>query len=536
MPISINTFQDLSSEIFLEIFDYLSIEDCFNAFYNLNWKIKSTLELAGFSIDLTSISRKTYDEFYKKIVFPNYYRQIRKLKLSNDLTINLLERFFNDFQLDDFEQLRSITLIKPSYMTLGSFALMVPYLKQLEHISVDSNSYPYNFFESITTNLLSMNACYLPRLEIEDQLSFQSNIKYLTITVEDVTYLLNLLAVFPQLKYLHASLLSTLDIDGNSGLPIINIIPCKNLQTLKLDVLERSSIDFYEIEYIFLQTSFDNLKSFSYNCTTKSLNHVDVSRWKKILSTYLSTIENFYFFVQIPFSLFSSDNIKNVFNHIQTDLGSSFPFSLSINYLYYIIHTEIYSKSHFDLSCKLLETDSNLNYDPISYESTMKFSKVDSLILNSHSISSFTILPKTIKHLQIHDQDDHVNLDKFLRQCSNQLLSLKIIGLPYDLSPMPKLRQLTIQKVMFKLQMVPKLSLLCPCLELLTIEIDCIQEFKQILDQLQYQSNLNELKFIRVFSRDPKQTWTRWLDENQSSLDNSNISYEVKDLFLFIWL
>ncbi|CAF5005760.1 unnamed protein product, partial [Rotaria magnacalcarata] len=67
---------------------------------------------------------------------------------------------------------------------------------------------------------------------------------------------------------------------------------------------------------------------------------------------------------------------------------------------------------------------------------------------------------------------------------------------------------------------------LCPCLELLTIEIDCIQEFKQILDQLQYQSNLNELKFIRVFSRDPKQTWTRWLDENQSSLDNSNISYE----------
>ncbi|CAF4864751.1 unnamed protein product, partial [Rotaria socialis] len=94
----------------------------------------------------------------------------------------------------------------------------------------------------------------------------------------------------------------------------------------------------------------------------------------------------------------------------------------------------------------------------------------------------------------IHDQDDHVNLNKLLRQCSNQLLSLKIIGLPYDLSPMLKLRQLTIQKVMFKLQMVPKLSFLCPCLELLTIEIDCIQEFKQILSQLQNQSNLKELK------------------------------------------
>ncbi|CAF1356375.1 unnamed protein product [Rotaria sordida] len=65
----INTFESLSREILLEIFDYLSINDCFNSFYNLNWKINSTLNLCGFSIDLTSISQQTYNEFYKKLIF-----------------------------------------------------------------------------------------------------------------------------------------------------------------------------------------------------------------------------------------------------------------------------------------------------------------------------------------------------------------------------------------------------------------------------------------------------------------------------------
>ncbi|CAF3918873.1 unnamed protein product [Rotaria sp. Silwood2] len=534
MKNSINRFENLSREILLEIFDYLSINDCFNAFYNLNWKISSTLNLSGFSIDLTTISQQTYNEFYRKIIFSNYYCQIRKLKISNDLTINLLENFLNYFNIDDFKQLRSITLIKPSYMTLGSFALIIPYLRQLEHISIDSYSYPDNFFELVTTTSSSIKSCYLPGLEIQDELSFQSKIEYLTVTIENITLLLNLLAVFPQLKYLNASLRSTLDIDENS-LPIINIISCKNLQILKLNILERSSIDFYEIEYFFQQTSFDYLKSFSYNCTTKSLNHIDVIRWNEILLTYLSEIEKFHFFLQIPYNSCTYINIKQIFNHIQTNLSYACPFSLSINHLYYIIHTNIYPKTHFDLSFKLSESDACLNYDPINCDTTMKFSKVNSLILDSNSMSSFTILPKNIKYLQIQGYQDSINLDKYLKQCSNQLISLKIFGLPNELPRMPNLRQLTIQRVMFNLNMISKLSFLCSHLELLTIEIDCIQQFGQILDQLRYKSNLTELKFIRAFSRDPNQTWTSWLNETDQLVIN-NIIYETKNLFLFIWL
>ncbi|CAF2594641.1 unnamed protein product [Rotaria sp. Silwood2] len=165
----------------------------------------------------------------------------------------------------------------------------------------------------------------------------------------------------------------------------------------------------------------------------------------------------------------------------------------------------------------------------------MKFSKVNSLILDSNSMSSFTILPKNIKYLQIQGYQNSINLDKYLKQCSNQLISLKIFGLPNELPRMPNLQQLTIQRVMFNLNMISKLSFLCPHLELLTIEIDCIQQFGQILDQLRYKSNLTELKFIRSFSRDPNQTWTSWLNETDQLVIN-NIIYETKNLFLFIWL
>ncbi|CAF1087867.1 unnamed protein product [Rotaria sordida] len=533
----INTFENLSREILLEIFDYLSINDCFNAFYDLNWEISSTLNLCGFSIDLTSISQQTYNEFYKKTIFSNYYYQIRKLKLSNDLTINLLENFFNYFHLDDFKQLRSLTLIKPSYMTLGSLALIIPYLKQLEHISIDSYSYPDNFFELVTStsSSSSIKSCYLPGLEIQDELLFQSQIEYLTVTIEDIALLLNLLAVFPQLKYLNISLRSSLDIDENS-LPKLNIISCKNLQILKFNILERSNIDFHEIKYFFQQISFDYLKSFSYNCTTNSLNHIDIISWNKILLNYLSKIEKFHFFLQIPFNSCTYMEVKQIFNNIQTNLSYTCPFSFSINHLYYIIHTNTYPKTHFDLSFKLFESDIYLNYDPINCDKTMKFSKVNSLTLDINLMSSFTILPKNIKYLQIQGQQNNLNLDKCLRQCSNQLVSLKIFGLPNDLPRMPKLRQLTIQNVMFNLNMISKLSFLCSHLELLTIEIDCIQQFGQILDQLRYKSNLTELKFIRAFSRDPNRTWTSWLNETEQLINNNNIIYETKSLFLFIWL
>ena len=527
-------FESFSIEIFLEIFDYLSTTDRFTAFDNLNWKINSALSLSGLAIDLTSISTRTYDQFYQKRIFSNYSRPIRRLKLSNELTIDLLEKFFENYTLRDFKQLRSLTLVKPSYMTLGNIALFIPHLKQLEHVSIDSHSYPYHFFHVLTTSP-SIRCCYLPGLEIETELSFQSKIEYLTITVEDITILLNLLAVFPQLKYLNVSFKSTLYLDEN-GLPELNLISCEHLQILKLQIPETSFIDFNEVEYFFHQTSFHHLRSFSYNCTTSSMHHIDTTRWNEILLRHLSSIHTFYFFVQLPFHSHSYENIEQRLADMQTNLCYSFLFSLSINYLHYIIHTNVYPKKYFDLSLKLNNTEEYANYNPINCDQEMKYANVNSLVLDSHSISTCTILPRTIKHLHIQGSNMHISYRKCLKDCVNQLLSLKMVGLPDDLSPMMNLREFTIQREMFQLNMAGRLAALCPRLELLTIEINCIKEFEEILRQLRAETKLSELKFIRVFSRDTAQTWSTWLDERKQSAIHDTANYEAKNEFLFIWL
>jgi hypothetical protein len=227
-------------------------------------------------------------------------------------------------------------------------------------------------------------------------------------------------------------------------------------------------------------------------------------------------------------------DIKQKLDNMQTNLCYSFPFSLSINSLHYIIHTDIYPKNSFTISSQLFDSEQYFNCNPINCDITRKYSKVNSLIVDSNAISSCTILPKNIKYLHIQGQNNNLNLGKCFTNCSNQLVSLKIFGLPNDLPHMPNLRQLTIQQVMFNLNMTTKLSFLCPRLELLTIEIDCIKQFGEIFDQLRYKSNLTELKFIRAFSRDTNQTWSCWLNETKQLFNNAN--YEAKNLFLFIWL
>ncbi|UJR26731.1 hypothetical protein I4U23_008046 [Adineta vaga] len=533
---SLNKLEDFSLEIFLEIFDYLSITDRFNAFFNLSTKINSALNLSGLSADLTNISRQTYDHFYQNIIFKQYSRRIRKLKLSNDLTLGLMETVFNQINLHDFKQLRSLTLIKPSYMTLGSLALSIPYLTQLEHLSIDSNSYPHNFFQLITTTSTQLKSCYLPGLEIQDKILFQSNILiYLTVTVENIGLLLNLLAVFSHLIYLHVTVRSTLYIEDDN-LPKLNIVPCEYLRTLKFRILERSSIDFNEIEYFFQHTIFSQLQTFSYTCTTQSLDHLDATRWNEILSIYLSSINKWNFFVQIPYNSYSYMNMKQIIDNIQANLCYLFPLSLSINYLYYIIHTKIYPKRYFDLSLKSSHSDENFSHDPINCDSMTEYSKVNSLIVDINSLSTCTTLPKTIQYLHLQGNNDNLVLSKCLKYCSNQLISLKISGLSNDLPCLPNLRQLTIQHVMFNVNMISKLHLLCPHLELLTIEIDSIKQFCEFFDHLRYKSQLNELKYLRIFSRDRNHTWTSWLNEGKELFYDDNIIYETKNLFLFIWL
>jgi len=506
-------FENLPFELLLKICNYLSTEQCFQAFSNLNSHFNSALNLAIYSIDLTSIHYRTYEQIYDRQIFPHHAKQIRKLKLNNNLTFGLLERFFNDYYLEDFHQLRSLTLINPTYMTLGAFAWILPKLEQLEHLAIEScSAYPSNFFHSIGSSS-SLKFCFLPQLELDDEITFQSNIEMLSITVDNIGILLNLLSMFTNLKYLHVILKSSLYDD----LPEIEQhVSCEHLENFKVNILEKSSIQFDEIEYFFQQITFSKLKSLSYNSITHSLDHLNISKWNEILQQNLFTIKQLNFFIQIPIQSYSTTEIQSHLKELQTNFALSSTFSYAINSTHYLIYTNNYPKRHYHLSD--VNDDIDLN--------TSEFSTINSLTLDTRIC---TCLPSNIKHLQI--QIDPSNLSYLLQDCSKRLLSLKLIGLPDHLPILPNLKEITIQRLMFNLSMTKILLTCCPRLQLLTFEIDCLNQFDAILEQLR---KLNQLKFIRIFSRDTNQTWNNWINERNELL--KNIKHEIRNVFLFLWL
>ena len=531
MKKAIAKFDDLSLEVLLDIFDYLPALDCFRAFSRLNGKIDSALKLTGLSIDLTLVSNRTFEEFYEDIIFAHHGRQIRALKVSNELTIDLLERIFRQYRLRDFKQLRSLTLIRPSYMTLGSLAFLVPQLRQLEHLSIDANTYPEEFFSQVTTKSSSLKSCHLPELEIEEELTAISSVEYLTVTVENITVLLNLLSVYPRLKHLNVFVKhSSLDEEG--VLPETDRISVDHLRTLKLQILEQSHIELKEIDHCFQHITFKQLKSLSYVCTTDSMTHFDACHWKAIVSSFPRALQRFEYFVQIPYYCCDYADIDEKLGHLQENFSPSFEFSLSINHFYFIIHSDIYPKEHFDVSFQSSDFDCYENHDPLRCHDSRKYSKVRSLILNSHSISPCAILPNNVNRLHILGGKGDSCLPSCVKSVAHQLISLRVGGFPDDLPFMGKLQQLSIQQTPFELSMVSKLASQCPALQLLTIDINSLEKFKPILVALLGESHLLHLTFIRVFRS--IQIWSSqstWMGQRKNEFTNQKWDERVSLVF-----
>ena len=146
------------------------------------------------------------------------------------------------------------------------------------------------------------------------------------------------------------------------------------------------------------------------------------------------------------------------------------------------------------------------------------------------------MFPSNVTHLQLVGDSSHCAFISYLFPLVDQLHALKVNGFPEELPVMSALRQLTIQRVMFDMSLIDRVARRCPQLELLTIETNAIDQFQPIIDALRQHPQLTELKFLRVFSRDPQRTWLDWLETNQSSIETQPFTkYRVRNFFLFVW-
>ena len=121
--------QDLSNELFYEIFDYLDDMECFEIFLPLNERFSSLLFDSDrmLTLDLRDQPKSQMDTFYRVIVIPQRHR-IRCLKLGDKQVDTVLNTYVIN---SSFRALESITLDSNSIKPVS----MLPQLAKLPCLS-----------------------------------------------------------------------------------------------------------------------------------------------------------------------------------------------------------------------------------------------------------------------------------------------------------------------------------------------------------------------------------------------------------------
>ena len=528
-------FEDLPLELLIKTFEYLPTLNMFQAFSNLNEKFETALNLTRFSVDLRSISAEIWQEFYSKRILKRNFNQIRHLQISNQFTQQLCDLFFHDYQLQNLTNLQSMTVMFPSFSTLLTMMVQLSDMKRLQHLVIESNVIPDEFFSTICNNLSSVTSFHLIGSKISDEIDFQSNIEHLTVSIENIALLVNLLDHFPKLKSLNVSLQSSLKSnDGDDEFPAIDLVVCEHLQRLTIRIQDHSSIFLDEILFLFKNLRLNQLVRFCYESESNSTSHLDVTLWNEIFSTFHVPLVQFRCFIQTSIHSHSDDEIKEIFQTLQSDFIYPIEFSFSVSDSNFIVHPKIYPKKDFRLSnFSPSKISIRQNDDPLNCDQPDKFRRVHTLLMHGSSITELTILPKQIKNLHLLDSCCPTLLGQSLKLVADQLRYLRIVGLPTELPTMNNLQQLSIQQEMFQLDWISTLISRCPRLELLMFQIDSIDRFLPILQALK---SLTELKFLHVFSYDSTRNWSNWIDDNQEQLNRYRYGkFCAKNLFLFVW-
>ncbi|CAF1389495.1 unnamed protein product [Rotaria sordida] len=164
--ISITCIENLSNELFYEIFEYLDGYDIYKAFCNLNSRFQylTTFSSISLNIKLCSNARSEVKHWCKTVIIPNIHR-ILSLNLENESLIN---DFFQTFEL----------------MSILYHTPQLRYLICDNLVESDSN---VQIEQSITlSNLVSIhiNVCHIDFDEFEMFMKVSSQLQVLVVAQE----------------------------------------------------------------------------------------------------------------------------------------------------------------------------------------------------------------------------------------------------------------------------------------------------------------------------------------------------------------
>lgn len=129
---AVMNFEILPNELLIECFKYLSTFDIFYSFDQLNYRFNELIRNIPLNLDFRNISKMILDHHCMIISSnPEIKKQVYSLQLSNQLTYYQIYLFLQLFSLDEFSNLRLLTLINVRKQNVPQLKLMLPLLSQL---------------------------------------------------------------------------------------------------------------------------------------------------------------------------------------------------------------------------------------------------------------------------------------------------------------------------------------------------------------------------------------------------------------------
>ena len=146
---SITYFEDLSNDLFYEIFDYLDNYNIYQSFYGLNKRLKHLLLKSTYPIEinLSSISKLNFFKYYNQIIYPNKHRI--KSFLANQI-FTFRHTYYN------YCQVQTLILENIQYIFI-SVEFSLP---KLSTLIIDEISYSDSIYNDIYS-ISSLNYCKL---------------------------------------------------------------------------------------------------------------------------------------------------------------------------------------------------------------------------------------------------------------------------------------------------------------------------------------------------------------------------------------
>ncbi|CAF1455651.1 unnamed protein product [Adineta steineri] len=307
-------FEFLPNEILIECFQYLNAPDVFYSFDQLNYHFNTLIRTIPLRLNFEKFKKSKFNQFCQIILSnPELKHQIISLKLSNNGTRGQTGEFLSLFPLNEFINLRSLSLIDLKEENVEQLRPMLALLSNLYYFSyTDLEYYILKILSMLLTSKLRILS--IPVFEYSTSILEQMSITSLTISSCSWNTLSEVLEYALALNYLKIERLYN-DVGGDYPLNYFT----KNAVRLKQLIINDCEADFEMIEKRLKSTP--NLTIF----TTKTniyASVINADRWQHLIESSLLHLRVFNFCFSCFISTDSYNDMLNKFQQFQTNFWS----------------------------------------------------------------------------------------------------------------------------------------------------------------------------------------------------------------------